>query len=75
MAGDIPCPEFDYMAIGIGDVRGASSSVAEVLDVDVITGALQVLNEAVEVRLVDVQREVDVSAAALTREGLHAHQP
>jgi hypothetical protein len=63
------------MAVRVGHVGSAAASVAEVLEMGLMARSLQVLDEGVEVGVLDVQSEVDMTAAALGGERLDAGEP
>lgn len=66
MAGDVPRPQLDHVAVRVGDVNGAAG-LAEVLLVWVVPVLAQTGDRPVVVAAVDVHRVVDVDAPATIR--------
>src|SRR5579884_1178490 len=64
----VPRPELDAVAVGIRDVDGAPSSVGERDLLDLAAAVAQPRDAGVVVVLLDVERVVDVHAAAAARD-------
>src|ERR671931_2507467 len=75
MAGHIPGPELDHMAVGVGYVGRAAAAVAELDELDGLAPLFEMFDESVELDLGEVKGEVDVHAAALAGQGRHRRQP
>src|SRR5919204_3429759 len=75
MAGHIPGPELDHVAVGVGHVGRAAAAVAELDELEGRAPLFEMFDESVELDLVEVKGEMDVRAAALAGQRRHRRQP